>query len=67
MYDATIVDGTGDDRAMASLHWSNRSRRSVIVSSGSFRMIEDKSCIVHVSIDMEWMIRSYGVIEVWER
>ena len=47
---ATLGDDTWDGNV--SLHWPNRSRRLVIVSSWSFQVTERASVTAHVSMDM---------------
>ena len=55
--------GKGDGRAMVSLHCPNRLWRSVIALSRALKVAAVVSVIVHVSMYMACMMRSYGVIE----
>ena len=56
---------TGYGSVMVSLHWSNRSQMSVIVSNWSLQMTAGASIIAHVRMDMAWIIRSSGAREGW--
>ena len=52
--------GTG---SMVYLNWTNISQRSMIVSSWLLQVAAGASIILHVRMDMSWMVRYSGVIE----
>ena len=56
----TLGTGTGDGRAMESIHWKNRSRSSVIASIWVVQVTMGASVIAHVRMNMACMMRSSG-------
>ena len=63
----TLGAGTGDGRAMESLHCTNRSRGSGIALSWEFQVVTVESIIAHVSMDMACMMHYCGVRECCAR
>ena len=62
--DGSVIGAvTGYGRAMVSIHWINRSWRFLIASSWVLQVTTVASIIAHVSMEMEWMMQSYGLIE----